>query len=171
VDGTYILRYHVADRAAVDERLRAEIAWVSRPPWGDQQSELFYDIHSTHADIMRRAYRATTATSTWSGTAGDGCSRSAASGSGSDPDLGASFRREEVESPCPGAVVSVEAVLGPVQLEGHIPPGPAMATVATTNRRHKTSHISVALDAVPPALYRCDHKPRGPGGFKGGRGT
>jgi hypothetical protein len=59
VDGTYILRYHVADRAAVDERLRAEIAWVSWPPWGDRQSELFYDIYSTQADLMRRAYRAT----------------------------------------------------------------------------------------------------------------
>ena len=40
-------------------RLRAEIAWVSWPPWGDRQSELFYDIYSTHADVMRRAYRAT----------------------------------------------------------------------------------------------------------------
>ena len=59
MDGTYILRYHVADRAAVDERLRAEIAWVSWPPWGDRQSELFYDIYSSHADVMRRAYRAT----------------------------------------------------------------------------------------------------------------
>jgi hypothetical protein len=59
VVGTYILRYHVAGRAAVDERLRAEIAWVSWPPWGDRQSELFYDIYSTHADPMRRAYRAT----------------------------------------------------------------------------------------------------------------
>jgi hypothetical protein len=59
VDGTYILRYHVGDRAAVDERLRAEIAWVSWPPWGDRQFELFYDIYSTHADLMRRAYRAT----------------------------------------------------------------------------------------------------------------
>jgi hypothetical protein len=36
VDGTYILRYHVADRAAVDRRLRAEIAWVAWPPWGDR---------------------------------------------------------------------------------------------------------------------------------------
>jgi hypothetical protein len=59
VDGTYILRYHVADRAAVDKRLRAEIAWVSWPPSGDRQSELFYDIYSTHAHLMRRAYRAT----------------------------------------------------------------------------------------------------------------
>jgi hypothetical protein len=59
VDGTYILRYHVKDRAVVDERLRAEIAWVSWPPWGDRQSELFYDIYSTHADLMRRAYRVT----------------------------------------------------------------------------------------------------------------
>jgi hypothetical protein len=32
---------------------------VSWPPWGDRQSELFYDIYSTHADLMRRAYRAT----------------------------------------------------------------------------------------------------------------
>jgi hypothetical protein len=55
VDGTYILRYHVGDRAKVDERLRAEIAWVSWPPWADRQSELFYDIYSSHADIMRRA--------------------------------------------------------------------------------------------------------------------
>jgi hypothetical protein len=59
VDGTYILRYHVGDRAAVDERLRAEVPWVSWPPWGDRQSELFYDIYSSHADLMRRAYRAT----------------------------------------------------------------------------------------------------------------
>jgi hypothetical protein len=50
-----MLRYHVGDRAAVDERLRAEIPWVSWPPWGDRQSELFHDIYSTHADIMRRA--------------------------------------------------------------------------------------------------------------------
>jgi hypothetical protein len=28
-------------------------------PWADRQSELFYDIYSTHADLMRRAYRAT----------------------------------------------------------------------------------------------------------------
>jgi hypothetical protein len=28
VDGTFVLRYRVQDRAAVDERLRAEIAWV-----------------------------------------------------------------------------------------------------------------------------------------------
>jgi hypothetical protein len=28
-------------------------------PWGDRQSELFYDIYSTHADLMRRAYLAT----------------------------------------------------------------------------------------------------------------
>jgi hypothetical protein len=47
------------DRAAVDERLRAEIAWVSWPPWGDRQSELFYDIYSSHADLMRGCYRAT----------------------------------------------------------------------------------------------------------------
>ena len=59
MDGTYILRYHVGDRAAVDERLRAEVPWVSWPPWGDRQSELFYDIYSSHADLMRRAYRAT----------------------------------------------------------------------------------------------------------------
>jgi len=59
VDGTYILRYRVEDRAAVDERLRTEIAWVSWPPWGYVQSELFYDIYSTHANLMRRAYRAT----------------------------------------------------------------------------------------------------------------
>jgi hypothetical protein len=32
---------------------------VSWPPWGDWQSELFYDIYSTHTDLMRRAYRAT----------------------------------------------------------------------------------------------------------------
>jgi hypothetical protein len=59
VDGTFVLRYRVQDRAAVDERLRAEIAYVEWPPWGDRQSELFYDIYSTHADLMRRAYRAT----------------------------------------------------------------------------------------------------------------
>ena len=59
MDGTYILRYHVADRAAVDERLRAEIAWVSWPPSGDRQSELFYDIYSSRAEVMRRCYRAT----------------------------------------------------------------------------------------------------------------
>ena len=46
-----MLRYHVADRVAVDERLRAEIAWVSWPPWGDRQS--------SRADLMRSAYRAT----------------------------------------------------------------------------------------------------------------
>ncbi len=47
------------DSPAVDERLRAEIAWVAWPPWGDRQSELFDDIYSTHADVVRRAYRAT----------------------------------------------------------------------------------------------------------------
>ena len=57
--GSYILRYHVADRAKVDERLRDEVPWVSWPPWGDGQSELFYDIYSTQADLMRRCYRAT----------------------------------------------------------------------------------------------------------------
>jgi hypothetical protein len=54
-----VLRYRVQDRAAVDERLRAEIAYVEWPPWGDRQNEKYYDIYSTRADIMRRAYRAT----------------------------------------------------------------------------------------------------------------
>ena len=42
-----------------DERPKAEIPYVAWPPWGDRQSELFYDIYSSRADIMRRAYRAT----------------------------------------------------------------------------------------------------------------
>ena len=46
MDGAYILRYHVGDRAKVNERLRPEIAWVSWPRWGNRQSELFYDIYS-----------------------------------------------------------------------------------------------------------------------------
>jgi hypothetical protein len=55
VDGACILRFHVRDRSAVDERLRAEAPWVSWPPWGDRQCELFCDIYSSHADLMRRA--------------------------------------------------------------------------------------------------------------------
>jgi hypothetical protein len=27
--------------------------------WGDRESELFYDIYSSRADVMRRCYRAT----------------------------------------------------------------------------------------------------------------
>ena len=46
MDGTHILPYHVGDRAKVDERLRDEVPWVSWPPWGDRQSELFHDIYT-----------------------------------------------------------------------------------------------------------------------------
>jgi hypothetical protein len=32
------------------------VAW---PPWGDRQNEKCYDVYSTRADLMHRAYRAT----------------------------------------------------------------------------------------------------------------
>jgi hypothetical protein len=46
VSETFVFRYRIEDRAAVDERLEAEIAWVAWPPWGDRQGEDFYDIYS-----------------------------------------------------------------------------------------------------------------------------
>jgi hypothetical protein len=78
-----VLRYRVQDRAAVDERLRAEVAYVEWPPWGDRQYDKSYDIYSTRADVMRRAYRAThkLGVMVWDGrrwlrpVGGNGCGR------------------------------------------------------------------------------------------------
>jgi hypothetical protein len=45
--------------APANLRLRAEIPYVAWPPWGDRQNEKYYDVYSSRADLMRRAYRAT----------------------------------------------------------------------------------------------------------------
>jgi hypothetical protein len=56
---TFVLRYRLADRDAVRVMLREVMPWVSWPPWGEQTSGNWWEIHSTRADTMRRAYRAT----------------------------------------------------------------------------------------------------------------